>query len=103
MRDSLDMGKHRVKNDPSPPKNDPSPPHRSDPSNEEYITVPKKVTFDSLVEFFPPQTQISPGWANFDLWGVAEKRRKKKKEKKEKERKKKVFTLKIRFQNYTFF
>ena len=31
--------------------------------------------------------------ANFDLWGVAEKRRKKKKEKKEKERKKKVFTL----------
>jgi hypothetical protein len=41
--------------------------------------------------------------ANFDLWGVAEKRRKKKKEKKEKERKKKVFTLKIRFQNYTFF
>jgi hypothetical protein len=54
------MGKHRVKNDPSPPKNDPSPPHRSDPSNEEYITVPKKVTFDSLVEFFPPQTQISP-------------------------------------------
>ena len=54
------MGKHHVKNDPSPPKNDPSPPHRSDPSNEEYITVPKKVTFDSLVEFFPPQTQISP-------------------------------------------
>ena len=66
-RDFLDMEKHHVKNDPSPPKNDPSPPHRSDPSNEEYITVPKKVTFDSLVEFFPPQTQISPPWANFDL------------------------------------
>ena len=49
------MGKHRVKNDPSPPKNDPSPPHRSDPSNEEYITVPKKVTFDSLVEFSPQE------------------------------------------------
>ena len=56
-------------------------------------------------------TRVPPGYgtylvgatANFDLWGVAEKRRKKKKEKKEKERKKKVFTLKIRFQNYTFF
>ena len=50
-----------------------------------------------------PQQSVVGAVANFDLWGVAEKRRKKKKEKKEKERKKKVFTLKIRFQNYTFF
>ena len=54
------MGKHHVKNDPTHPKNDPSHKPRSDPSNDEYITVLKKVTFDSLVEFFPPQTQISP-------------------------------------------
>ena len=47
------MGKHHVKNGPPPPKNGPPPPPRSDPSNEEYITVPKKVTFDSLVEFSP--------------------------------------------------
>jgi hypothetical protein len=90
MRDSLDMGKHRVKNDPSPPKNDPSPPHRSDPSNEEYITVPKKVTFDSLVEFFPPQTQISPARRQILTFGglrkKEEKRRKKRKKKKEKRR-----------------
>ena len=47
------MGKHRVKNDPTHPKNDPSHKPRSDPSNDEYITVLKKVTFDSLVEFSP--------------------------------------------------
>ena len=47
------MGKHHVKNGPPPPKNGPPPPPRSDPSNDEYITVLKKVTFDSLVEFSP--------------------------------------------------
>ena len=47
------MGKHHVKNGPPPPKNGPPPPPRSDPSNDEYITVLKKVTFDSLLEFSP--------------------------------------------------
>ena len=58
------------------------------PSNDEYIPVPKKAALDSLVEFSPPGTQIPPPWANFDLWGVAEKRGKKRGKKRKKERKK---------------
>ena len=60
-RDFLDMEKHHVKKLHTPPQKLHTPPKRSDPSNDKYITVPNKVTFDSLVEFFPPQTQISPG------------------------------------------
>ena len=41
--------------------------------------------------------------ANFDLVSVVKKKKKKKKKKKEKERKKKIFSLLIRFQNYTLF
>ena len=47
------MEKHHVKNGPPHPKNGPPHKPRSDPSNDEYITVVKKVTFDSLVEFSP--------------------------------------------------
>ena len=47
------MEKHRVKNGTPHTKN--GTPHKppSDPSNDEYIIVVKKVTFDSLVEFSP--------------------------------------------------
>ena len=47
------MEKHHVKNGPPHPKNGPPHKPRSDPSNDEYITVLKKVTFDSMVEFSP--------------------------------------------------
>ena len=53
MTDSLDMGKHRVKNGHTHPKNGHSHKPRSDPSNDEYITVLQKVSLDSLVEFSP--------------------------------------------------
>ena len=52
-RDFLDMEKHHVKNGPPHPKNGPPHKPRSDPSNDKYITVPNKVTLDSLVEFSP--------------------------------------------------
>ena len=54
MRDSLCMEKHHLKKWSTPPKKWSTPPERSDPANNEYITVPKKVALDSLVEF-PPQ------------------------------------------------
>ena len=52
-RDFLDMEKHHVKNLRPPPQKIKTPPPWSDPSNHKYITVPNKVTFDSLVEFSP--------------------------------------------------
>ena len=57
------MGKHHVKNGPARPKNGPPPKPRSDssdPSNDEYITLLKKVTFDSLVEFSPHELNSCP-------------------------------------------
>jgi hypothetical protein len=47
---------------------------------------------DSLVEFSPPGTQIPPSSANFDLWGVAEKRKKKRKKERKKRKKKEGFS-----------
>ena len=82
------MEKDHVKSWNTHPKKWNTHPPRLDPSNDEYITVQKKVALDSLVEFSPPGTQIPPPRANFDLWGVAEKRGKEKEKKKKKRRKK---------------
>ena len=56
------MEKHRVKNGTPHTKN--GTPHKppSDPSNDEYITVVKEVTFDSLVEFSPHELNSCRGW-----------------------------------------
>ena len=54
------MEKHHVKSLPPRPKNLPPPPPRSDPSNYVYITVRKKVTMDSVVDVYPPATEILP-------------------------------------------
>ena len=40
----------------------------SDPSNSEYITVLKKVTFDSLVDVYPPATEILPIYSSLILY-----------------------------------
>ena len=67
MTDSLCMEKHRVKNGTPPPKNGTPPPPRSDPSNYVYITVRKKVTMDSVVDVYPPATEILPLYRGVQL------------------------------------
>ena len=62
MTDSLCMEKHHVKKWIPPPKKWIPPPTGSDPSNYMYITVLKKVTMDSVVDVYPPATEILPLW-----------------------------------------
>ena len=67
------MEKHHLKKWSTPPKKWSTPPERSDPANNEYITVPKKVALDSLVEF-PPQElnscriSIAPDDLDLDIY-----------------------------------
>ena len=60
MTDSLCMEKHQVKSWPPRPKSWPPPQPGSDPPNDTYITLLEKVTFDSLVDVYPPQLKFCP-------------------------------------------
>ena len=86
------MEKDHVKSWNTHPKKWNTHPPRLDPSNDEYITVVKKVTLDSLVEFSPHELNSCRDRGKFWPCVGREKEEKEKKKKKEKERKKKIFS-----------
>ena len=103
MRDSLDMGKHHVKNWPPHPKIDPLIPSGQTPKMISTYQYRRKSLWIHWSSSHPLELKSRPPWQILTFGGLRKKEERKERKKERKERKKKVFPLRVGFRNYILF